>query len=214
VPCIERITGLEPATLTLATSCSSQLSYIRMCTASPKTGSNRPPLPYRGSALPNELSGHELRSGSWTRTNTAATKEPRPAFRRSRIAASRLTVSNRRPAPYKGAALPAELRRHSPGYPPGPGRLETTAHEVCLSPTPPGSSTFHPAYPARVRGGIRTLTPLAGYQHLKLARLPFRHKDMVTLVPSAGLCALAPLDQARITIVVTASYPSRRGDPA
>ena len=56
--------GFEPVTFRLSAGCSHQLSYAAV-TTSPLWESNPPPLPYHGSALPNELRGRK----SWTRPN-------------------------------------------------------------------------------------------------------------------------------------------------
>jgi hypothetical protein len=100
------------------------------CSTSPGAGLNRRPRPYQGRALPTELPGHgastdrgqRARAGDGNRTRDVQlgrlmlyqlsySRDPCAPL----PAQSRRPESNRRPADYKSAALPSELRRPT-GY--------------------------------------------------------------------------------------------------
>ena len=127
-----------------------------------------PPLHYvdmEPALIPTELYRHAFR-GLGSNQRALDPKSRRDAVNPPR-SESRLPDSNRPPFPYRGIAQPAELRRHVDGALSG----------CCIVSRPCRRA---PTRRHCVRGGIRTLTPLSGHQHLKLACLPFQHADLLS----------------------------------
>ena len=159
---LEPTTGLEPATSALARRCATAALRRHGAGTRSRTEDLRCT---RAVLIPTELYRHAFR-GLGSNQRALDPKSRRDAVNPPR-SESRLPDSNRPPFPYRGIAQPAELRRHVDGALSG----------CCIVSRPCRRA---PTRRHCVRGGIRTLTPLSGHQHLKLACLPFQHADLLS----------------------------------